>query len=664
MKRYWPLAPATIAFVVYFLTTCRGIWIGDSAEFALALQSVGIAHPPGYPLFTLMGSIFVQALAFVRPIFAGGIYNVLLASASVAVIFLIVRRSLDNLTSAGLALVWAFTSYFWSETNGVEIYTLNILLIALIYFTLESDSPKKWFILTYLLGLSFCNHPSAVALIPAVVYRFVVEKEYKQVKRIPVYLTLLAVCAAMYLYLWLRSIHDPISDWGDPEGFAALWQHMTLKQYSGWVANSWSSLVHTVFLYARGIVECWWWLGALLTLSGAVLGIKYRRERTINALLILATSVFMAAFHQAVNFEPFYLLPLFASLLLISNNFAVLGKIRIPASVAPIAAIAAAVLLLVFGYRENDKSNYRLYEDYTRALLDSPVPNGVIFNAGDINAFGTAYLRYAENYRPDVELYDRSIHKRALLQRASALTGNEITDLFMAREILLKRESARKYFAKSHYQNEPDWWEALDSIHSYGMLYDSDEPVTTPPAVPVYPPDFDGGDLMSHELLVNLDLIRGEEALVSNPPDTAAALILFRQAMDRYRHEPRGLLLNQLGIYFRRTGFGDLALEAYERALQKPLLTKDQEAEIRFNQSNIYKDRGNLAMRNVDYEAAVRLYRKAAEYDPSDPRLLLNIGLIYNQHLGDRTNAKIYLERYLELEPNDTRVRQLLTTLR
>lgn len=662
MKKFLPLLAALLALIVYYLTTCRGIWIGDSGEFALALKTFGIAHPPGYPLYTIMGTLFVQTLSFLRPVFAGGIYGATIAAAAVGVVFLIMRQRLDDLSSLGLALCWAFTAIFWAETNGVEIYTLNILLIVTIYLALESDTSYKWPLTIYLFGLCLCNHPSSLALVPPIVYRFIAEGEYRRVSRYPFYIGLLAIAGAMYLYLWVRSIHDPVSDWGNPEGLAALWQHMSLKQYSGWVHNSWDNLLFAIKLYIRSLLECWSWPALILMLSGLGLGFRINFIRTINAVMILVVSVSMAAFHQAVNHEPFFLPPLFASLLLISINFEALREKVSIRKITSWAIVGSAAILLVLNYSANDKSDYTLYDDYSRQLLDSALPNSTIFLAGDINAFGATYLRYAENYRPDLKVYDRSIRKRAMSERASELAGTATTDLYDARTIILELEQGRQYLAKFHYQYEPEWWEGLDSLFSFGMLYDTRPPNQAAKDVPSYPSSYDPGDLMSRELLVNLDLIRGEEFLQAE--DRAKAYDQFQMALGRYDTETRGVLLNELGIYFRKVGARELALETYNRALKKPILSGGQRAEIRFNISNIHKDRANMAMDSSDYVAAVMHFEEAANFDESNSRLILNIGLIYAQHLKDNDRARRYLARYLELEPGDQRVQQLLGSLR
>ncbi len=664
MKRWGPWLVGAAAFVVYFLTTCRSVWIGDSGEFALVLESLGIAHPPGYPLFTVLGAVCVQALGFLRPALAGGIYASFLAAGAVVVICLIFRRGLSDWTALALGLVWAFTPIFWAETNGVEIYTLNVLLIALCYWALESEGEKRWPLIVYLFGLCLCNHPSALALVPALLYAFIADREYRRVKRLPLYLALLVVAGTFYLYLWVRSTHDPATDWGNPEGLVALWQHMSLKQYSGWVGNSWDNLWFAARLFGRTIVECWTWLGAALILSGIILGWSVARRRTISAIMIMITAVVMAAFHQAVNHEPFYLPPLLAALLLIGNNLIWLERRRVPQAIAPGILAAAATVLLISNYQSQDRSSYTDYEEYSRGLLDAAPAGSLLFVAGDINSFGPLYLQWAEGYRREVEVYDRSVRKWPLIEAAREYQPALGDDVLAARAVILEHSPERKLFAKSHYQNEPSWWEGLDSLYSYGLLYETQPPRIEAKRVKSYPDGYRSADLMTREMIVNLDLARGEQKLWDEPPDSSGALADFRLALSRYDDEPRGVLLNQLGIFLRKIGAQELALEAYRRGLNKPILSGGQAAEIRYNISNVHKDRGNAALQAQDFVAAAAAFETAAEYDRDNARLLLNIGLLYARELDNAGKARPYLERYLLLEPSDAQARQLLNSLR
>jgi hypothetical protein len=661
-RRYVVLVPTLLALAAYLLTVCRSIWIGDGAEFALALKTLGICHPPGYPLFTISGSIVVQALAFLRPVFAANLYTVCCTAAAVGVLFTLLRRDISDIPAAVLGLVWAFTPGFWAQASGVEVYNTNLLVVLLTLLALQSNLRYKWPLTLYLFGLALCGHPSSLALAPVILYWYIREREYLHWQKLPIYLGLVALAGTMYLYLWVRAANGPISDWGHPVGLSALWHHMSLKQYSGWVLESSDSLAMTVRLYARSVIESWWWFGVAAALSGAYLGIRFYRRRTITAILLLVTSLALATFHQAVDYAPFFLIPTLATLLLMSNNIVWMKERGIKNMFISAGGLVAIGAMLFFHFPSNNVSGYNFYEDYSKLILET-VDRGILFTAGDFNSFGPMYLRYAEGYRPGVEVFDRSIRRHALLEKASTMSGQTTDDYFAARTAIFHNERRQIYLVKNHAWGEPEWLPGSDSLHSYGILYELMQTPNRTPRMPAYPAGFDIDDPMTRGVLANLDLAGGEEKLAQIPRDSLGALTSFREAIGRMKNEPRGIFLNFIGSYLRRIGQGDMALDAYQQALQKPILTATQRKDIIFNISNVYKDRGNLAHQHGDYLAAVAAYIEALKYDPASSRTALNIGLIYLQNLNDPANARTYLNKYLELVPSDTRVRNLLNSL-
>jgi tetratricopeptide (TPR) repeat protein/nicotinamide riboside transporter PnuC len=665
-RKYFALIPGLIALVVYSLTTCRSVWIGDSGEFALALDSFGICHPPGYPLFTLLGRVSVQAMPFLRPILACGMFNILVASAAVVVLYLIFDRKLGSWLASILSLLFAFSPVFWAETSGVEVYALNVLLIGLTFLVLQGIHTWKWPMAAYLFGLSLTNHPSALSMVPVLLYMFIREKQHRRLRILPVLGMLIGIAGTVYLYMLVRSHSDPISDWGNPETLTGLIDHMTLKQYSGWVHNSFEGFFVSVRLFVTTLLISWWWIGAVATISGAIAGWKVARSETIMALLILISSLLLASSHQAVNYEPFYLPPMFASLVLIGNNFIWLLRKNLHRLViggATAFAFACVLGLLAFNYKQMDRSDFTLAEDYGKLILDT-ADRGILFTAGDINSFPALYLRYVEGYKQDVEVYDRSIRRQALVDRASEIARRTFDDYYLAREAVLNSGEGRMFLAKNHYVSEPAWLGTQVELFSCGILYAAGEKPSTCLPVPEYPPDYDPGDPLARSLLVNLDLARGEEALESVPPDSAAMLEAYRMAIHRMGCEPRAVLPNQIGIYFRQVGLPEMALEAYGFSLDRPLITPQQRRDIRYNISNIYKDKGNADYRAGDLESAVAAYIEASEYDPDNPKLLRNIGLIYLRDLSKPEEALRYLEKYLEHNPSDTEVGNLVRSSR
>ncbi len=648
MKRYFGVMPGLIALAVYYTTVCRSVWIGDSGEFSLALKTLGICHPPGYPLFTLIGRIFVSALPFVRATIAANLYNIVIASVTVTVIYYFFRRRLSQWSAALLSLIWAFTPIFWAETAGVEIYVFNLLLIVLTLLAIESGHNRKWLIAAYLFGLSLANHPSAMSILPVLIFLFIKEKKYRQWNLLPVILIILAITGSIYLYLLVRASCNPLSNWGNPENLRALIDHMTLIQYSGWIGHSWENIAVSCRLFFITILDSWLWIGIAATITGVIIGWIHNRSMTVCALLILTASLILSSSHQALDYEPFYILTMFASLLLISNIFIWLeGQLfsQLFRYGVYSAGLIACLLLLFTNYRGQDKSDYTLSEDYSKHILDS-AGSGIIFTAGDINSFTTLYLRYVEGYRPAVEVYDRSIRLNDLLAEASKLAGQYISDYYSARTAMISFADRKMYLVKNHYIYEPDWLNIKEPLYSHGILYAVNEKPESSIEVLKYPVSYEPGDVLSRQLLVNLDLARGENLLSENPDDTSLALKEFNLALRRMDNEPRTIVLNNLGIYFRGAGFLDLALKTYKKALEKPFITPSNRRDILFNISNVYKDYGNKFLSLKDYHNAAKSYEEALRYDQFNPDLLNNLAIIYGQVLGDTARAGFYIEKY------------------
>ncbi len=661
-SRYLPVIPGGIALIVYLLTLCRSINIGDGAEFALALKTLGIAHPPGYPLFTFTGSVFVQLFFALRPVVAANLFAALCAAAGVSVLFMICRKYVDDVSAVAVSLVWAFTPAFWVQAVSVDVFSLNLLLILLTLLALMSDARYKWLLVFFLYGLCLDGHPTSLSLAPAIIFVFIKEREYRNWRRLPVYVALFVLAGTTYFYLWARSAQDPISDWGHPVGVAASLKHMTLRQYRNVVLSASGGVVDSAKLLWTLAFSSWWWIGIVAAISGAVIAFRQNVSQAIILLLFTVTSFALAAAQSAADYDPYFLPAMLACLLFISSNFVWMKKFGklIPA----VVGVVAAAVMLIAHYGSCDKSKYTLYEQYSRLILDT-ADSGVLFASCDVDGFGPLYLRYAENYRPDVTAYDRlSIRGYAMLQQAESYQPGAGRSYYQARAAIFANDKQPNYLVKNLVWNEPNWLPGRDSLYSDGILYSLLRPPETKASLPSFPADFDPGDFLSRLLLANLDLASAEERLQLAPPDSTGALADCRLAIARMKNEPRGECLNMIGAQLRRFGFGDLALEAYNLGLNKPLLREKHRRELLFNISNVYKDRGNAAHQTGNFTLAVDNYIEALNYDSTNSKLLLNIGLIYAQNLNDRDNALVYLNKYLALVPSDARVRDFVNSLR
>src|SRR4051794_5179297 len=122
-----------LAFLgLYLRTLCPTVYLGDSGEISTAIATGGVPHPPGYPLFGLLGRAALALIPWGEPAFRIGCVVAAAAAAAVAVLYLLARE-LDGSPWAAAtgAAVYGSSYSFWSQSTRVEVYSLHALLAAL-----------------------------------------------------------------------------------------------------------------------------------------------------------------------------------------------------------------------------------------------------------------------------------------------------------------------------------------------------------------------------------------------------------------------------------------------------------------------------------------------------------------------------------------------------
>ena len=97
-SRVYRLAPWIVGilfFGIYALTAAPSIAVlfDDSLEFQLVLPTFGIAHPTGYPLYTLLGGLWNLLLPVGNWAWRANLFSALAGGAAVALVYVAVRRA-------------------------------------------------------------------------------------------------------------------------------------------------------------------------------------------------------------------------------------------------------------------------------------------------------------------------------------------------------------------------------------------------------------------------------------------------------------------------------------------------------------------------------------------------------------------------------------------
>ena len=199
-------AAFTLAFAVYAMTVEPTVGFWDTGEYILTSSKLEVGHPPGAPLFQMLGAFF--SIFASEPAQIGLVLNMMSAAASAFTIlfmFWSIVLLLKKLTSSGSesnpnaqvgilgaafvgSLAFAFTDSFWFNAVETEVYAMATLIMAVMFYLglrwqNEMHTPKgnRWLILiSFVVGLSFGVHFMGLLTIPAIglLYYF---KNYKTI---------------------------------------------------------------------------------------------------------------------------------------------------------------------------------------------------------------------------------------------------------------------------------------------------------------------------------------------------------------------------------------------------------------------------------------------------------------------------------------------------
>ncbi len=191
-----PLGAALAVFAVvlagYVFTLAPSVTFWDAGELIASTRILGIPHPPGTPLFVLLGHVWGGLVPFGEFAWRTNLLSATLSAAGAGLWFLVLhevaarareetgepaRPGLAIAAAAAGAVIAAFTFTNWLNSNETEVYTVAMCTIAAIAWTMlrwraHRGTPRArqlLLLVVYLLGLSIGNHLLGLLVGPAVV---------------------------------------------------------------------------------------------------------------------------------------------------------------------------------------------------------------------------------------------------------------------------------------------------------------------------------------------------------------------------------------------------------------------------------------------------------------------------------------------------------------
>ena len=407
-----------LAGLAYLRTVAPGVFTLDSPELTVGAYSLGIVHAPGYPVYMLVGHLFLKL-----PLSDVGLRMNLLSALSAAcaagiitlLAWWLTERKLASLV-AGMA--FALCYYVWSMAVIAEVYTFQALLLvaalALLWQWRSAGSFASLALATVLAGLGAANNPSTVLWWPGLLFLAVTADARRTLRwrQIAGLAVLLAVSLSALLYLPLRSLTDPAFVYVGSYDAAGRFVAMDLSQPANllWYLSgrqfSWLVAPYTPLelLQEFGRAVNWLWAGFLgvgLPLGLWGLWTLFRRDRFLAlglALTALPHTLFFVAY-AAPDKETMFL-PLFAVwAILLGVGLAEL-ETMLPRRARP-AMLALPLALLLINLSYVDMSDFHASEIESVTRLTQTRPDSVVLaHWGDAGAMH--YQQIVNDLRTDV----------------------------------------------------------------------------------------------------------------------------------------------------------------------------------------------------------------------------------------------------------------------
>jgi tetratricopeptide (TPR) repeat protein len=228
-----------ISFGIYIFTLNPALSLRDGAELTTASYSLGIPHPPGYPLFVLLGRSFIN-IPVGNIAYRVNTMNAAFASAAIVLFYWICLLITNCTISSILApLFLAFSLNYWVTATGTEVFSLNLTFLALLWIlTLlfikgkSRHSIPLIYLFSFLSGLGLGNHHLLVVGI-AVCGTILLVEIYKGKLKINAakILFFFILGFSVYLFLPIRAKINPFLNYGNPHSLENFISVILRKQY-------------------------------------------------------------------------------------------------------------------------------------------------------------------------------------------------------------------------------------------------------------------------------------------------------------------------------------------------------------------------------------------------------------------------------------------------
>ena len=647
----WPAGVFLAALALFTASAAPEFLFDDNPEFIASAHVLGITHPPGYSLFSLLGKLFSLLLPGAVPL-GVNLCSAFFGALGVALVW----RALWRLTSrpaigAAFAALFAVSPVFWSQAAQAEVYASNIFFMALLFnLTLEligDWSIRNMLLLSLAAALAVINHYTALLALPVMAVAVIIahRSRFRILLRTAMPALLLACLGlATLAYLPLRAAADPAVNWGDNTSAAGFFKHArgveTLRDAEA-VTLAEKKLFARDYLIRTSQQVPWPWF---LLFGHGIWALWRRRGRgALIAALFASVSVgFLFVLNYLYGPRTSYVVAFFYitsfMLLFVAMGLGaadLLGLLLKRNRAGEAAAAAVLVALVIWGAVGNAATGglarNRIAAHYGRNMMLTLPRDAALFSPVVTESFPLAALRHVYGQRRDAVLYGKHGDAEGELgEKADPFSkvtqdAAEITtpDAFLGR----LTAGRQVFLTMGALVDKPDMQPVL-----HGILYRLQKPDLPPDneatatlwkrynlhGVSLDRRDY---DYLTRYVVTKYFLLQAASD-IQNKRIFAAADMFAR--LEKFNPDSQFMFLAISNIYIRLKDF-DEALIYLEKAMKAP----PEEGERSLIPLAIYNNAGEFYRNQGRWEESLAAFQKAADMAPERPLSFFQLGRTY-----------------------------------
>ena len=419
-------------FFIYSHNLTRDIFGGDVGDLVSAAYLFGVAHPPGYPLFTSLGFIASHLPFFASPVTKVAYISVI--SSLLSVVFL--KKTLDLLLKNQIVkfisiAILSFSYLFWLYSEIPEVFALNAMFVLLITFLCvrfyRTEGYYNFLAIFFFFGLGLTHHQTIILLTPFISAIFL--KRYKTIfgfgKRLfyaPIFFIL---GLTPYIYIPVAASRNPPINWDNASTLKGFIDLVIRRDYGTFSAGPFPQPAFDARLVA--VKEFFTSLISSVSFPAFILGLigmarLFKKDRFLGTAIFLSFFLSGPFFAAYANFpiintfvlgavERFYL---FSHVIFIIFFAAGLEGLALflkrvfskPEYATLIICVFFIIPLLLFraNLKKTDLSKVSMGTDFAYDNLVNVDKNALVITYGDTKGFNSWYAHLVLRYRPDVQM--------------------------------------------------------------------------------------------------------------------------------------------------------------------------------------------------------------------------------------------------------------------